>query len=403
MSKKMCLIVDGVSYTVKENKSNGNISYQTRIIIGKYENKNTKYKSISSKNLEDLPDKIRMVLNNNIIDTKHITITQLSSEWLKYKFGNVGPSTYDKIESTINSHIKEEIGEFYLDSFTAEFLQKYINQLSKCGNKRTGKGLSYNTLRKIISILYEINEYALFKEYLSKNVVKYVEIPNFVKKPEPRKVMSEKELDKFISELFRKDKYGKDVYFYKNAIMFMLCTGLRTCELFALQWDMVDFENRVIRIERNKIRTAKRSITGQKLDGYKTVIVDETKNMSSRRYVPLTDMAINILKVQKENVTTKVCFPNKDGRVVKASTFSGKFKRICKKVGVDVTPYSLRHTFAGNAYYNSRVSIEELAKIMGHSSTKVAYSTYIHQMKEKEKLIANKLEGMYNTELSNIS
>lgn len=403
MSKELCLIVDDKSYKVSETKLKDKPYYQVRIKNGCYKNGKTKYKTVSSNTINDLPEKIKNVQKCCITDINNITIEQLCSEWLKYKFGNIAPATYDKIESVVNSHIKNEIGDFNLENFNAEFLQKYVYRLSKNGNLKTGKGLSYNTIRKIISVLYELNEYAIYKEYLDKNVVKYLEIPKMVKKPEPRKIMSEVELNIFLKELLKKDRFGNYVYYYKNAIMFMLCTGLRTCELFALQWDMVDLENKVVKIERNKIRTAKRSVTGKKIEGYKTIIVDETKNMSSKRYVPLTDMAVNILKEQKEKVTTKVCFPNKDGRIVKQSTFNHNFTRICKNANVNVAPYSLRHTFACNAYYNSKVSLEELSKIMGHSSTKVAYTIYIHQMKEKEKLIADKLEGMYNIEFDKIS
>lgn len=62
---------------------------------------------------------------------------------------------------------------------------------------------------------------------------------------------------------------------------------------------------------------------------------------------------------------------------------------------MDITPYSLRHSFACACFYNTDIPIENIAKIMGHSTTRVTYDTYVHQIAKEEKKLSSQLDSLY--------
>lgn len=84
---------------------------------------------------------------------------------------------------------------------------------------------------------------------------------------------------------------------------------------------MVDFDERCIYITRNRIRVRNRTETGAKKEGFKTIVVNETKNASSKRIVPLSSVAYDILVEACNATKSQYCFPNTRGQVVKQTTF----------------------------------------------------------------------------------
>lgn len=387
--------INGAIYSVDEIKSKGRHYYQVKIPVGKYPNGRIKYKTCSAPTVTELATKVPELLNKNIPLNTVPTVTNLTNEWFSMKRISVSAATIDKIESVINTHIIPKLGMYLITDMTERTLQNYVDDLASQGNQVTNKGLGVNTIKKILSVLNQIIEYAIRRDYIEKNYLKYVSIPKNTAKPRNQRFLSDEDIKRFINELNRKDDEGNYVYFYRNAIRFGLLTGLRTCELFGLKKDMIDFENNCIFIKRNRIRTRNRDENGEDLGGYSTYCADETKNKSSMRTFPLTPELKSILQEQMNTASVYV-FPNADGNIVKATSFSKRFKTICENANVDITPYSLRHTFATNAYYDTGLQISNISRLMGHSQTKVTETTYMHLLLGKEQKFVTNLEKMYN-------
>lgn len=130
-------------------------------------------------------------------------------------------------------------------------------------------------------------------------------------------------------------------------------TGLRTGELMALKWQDVDYERKIIRIERAIVR-------GEITDG------GATKNHN--RLVVLPDYLIEKLKAYDSK--SEWLFPTKSGEPFKEGHTITKayFKPLLKKIGVQYkTLYATRHTFV-SILRNSGVSKDFVAELAGHSS-----------------------------------
>ena len=82
----------------------------------------------------------------------------LYKEWLSNWLENyVQPSAkqriYTRYKEIVEQHIITQLGELDLSEITPYVLQCYVTELLKCGNLRTGKGLSANSVNSIITVI----------------------------------------------------------------------------------------------------------------------------------------------------------------------------------------------------------------------------------------------------------
>ena len=76
------------------------------------------------------------------------------TEWLNnYVKISAKHRTIERYTEIINNHLIPSVGELELQELTPIILQKYITELLKCGNKRTGDGLSSSAVNSIITVI----------------------------------------------------------------------------------------------------------------------------------------------------------------------------------------------------------------------------------------------------------
>lgn len=51
---------------------------------------------------------------------------------------------------------------------------------------------------------------------------------------------------------------------------------------------------------------------------------------------------------------------------------------ISRKLDIRFSAHSCRHTYASHLILSKKVTIEELAKVLGHENIQITYSTYLH-------------------------
>ena len=118
--------------------------------------------------------------------------------------------------------------------------------------------------------------------YLKCNPMEMVESP---KVPKNRvNALSKNETMRFVTEV------EKLPIRLKTAYTLLLTTGMRRGECFGLQWQDIDFECSVIRIERNVTFTASSGVR-----------IGLPKTAQGIRVIPITERMVNILKEYKES------------------------------------------------------------------------------------------------------
>jgi integrase len=139
-------------------------------------------------------------------------------------------------------------------------------------------------------------------------------------------------------------------------------TGAREGELAALQWVNVDFENRLITIQRS---------------------FDGPTKAEDLRYVPILDVLLPILRRWRLRSPGKLVFTNRDGRMLLPSSrvFQETLHRVLNRAGFEklirngkerhyICFHDLRHTFASH-WVMKGGDLFKLQKILGHKTVQM--------------------------------
>ena len=293
------------------------------------------------------------------------------NEWLKnYVLPSVKIRTYERYSLIVNLHIRDKIGMLELDDLTPLLLQQYITELLQSGNRKTGKGLSANSVNAIISVLQSSLKTANFLGLTAEYTADKVKRPKLKEKPvECFSLKEQKQIEQAILS-GRKDKlYG---------ILLCLYSGLRIGELIALQWSDIDFTKGILTVSKSCH------------DGKAGLIIDEPKTATSRRVIPLPKQLLPILKgIKKKSHSPFVVSAN--GKPVSVRSYQRSFELLLKKLKIPHRGFhSLRHTFATRAL-ECGMDVKTLSEILGHKNPTVTLNRYAHSLMEHKADIMNRL------------
>lgn len=293
------------------------------------------------------------------------------TQWLEnYIRPSVKVRTYERYHLIIEQHIKDRIGNIELDALSPLVLQKFISELLQNGNRKTGKGLSANSVNAVISViqgsLRTAHLLGLSKEYTADKLKR----PKLKEKPVECFTMSEqKQIEQSILNGKKDKMYG---------ILLCLYSGLRIGELIALQWSDIDFVKGILTVSKSCH------------DGQDGLIIDEPKTANSRRLIPLPKQLLPILKgIKKKSKSPFVVSVN--GSSVSVRSYQRSFELLLKRLNIPHKGFhSLRHTFATRAL-ECGMDIKTLAEILGHKNPTVTLNRYAHSLMEHKSDMMNRL------------
>ena len=299
-------------------------------------------------------------------------------EWLTHY---IKPSskqrTFEQYSRAAQIHILPYLGDIELTDLTPFVLQKFITGLTENGNKRTGKGLSPNFVKTILSIVQNSLKTAHLVGYLPEYSA------NKIKRPKPK----EKQVECFSAWEQKKIEEAalsakKDKY---RGIILCLYTGLRIGELLALTWNNIDFDKNILSV-------TKTCHDGNE-NGKHIRIIDTPKTENSRRQIPLPKTLVKILKEMKKK--SKCEFVIADGeKPVFIRSYQRTFELLLKKLKLPHKGFhSLRHTFATRAL-ECGMDVKSLSEILGHKNAMITLNRYAHSLWEHKAEMMNKLSKM---------
>lgn len=83
-----------------------------------------------------------------------MTYKQWLEEWLNHYVKTSNKArTFERYNGIVRLHIIPALGDYELTDITPLVLQKFVTDLTLTGNKRTGKGLSPNSVKSIITVV----------------------------------------------------------------------------------------------------------------------------------------------------------------------------------------------------------------------------------------------------------
>lgn len=309
-------------------------------------------------------------------------LSDLINEWLySYHKDNVKQQTFLRYSCALKNYIlPDSISQRKIKKINARDIQEFINRKKKQKSRMTGNYLSANNVNIIITVLRAAFTYAVDFGLLKDNPcekIKRLSNKN-QKKVVAFTVQEQLKIERYIKSLDNPEYFG---------ISLCLYTGIRIGELFALEWDDIDFENGIMHINKTIYITK-----SEKGDWYYEVNVPKTK--SSIRDIPLPDYILEDLLELKKSSQSKNVISRNDGSFMTPQLLRGRFVDLTKKVGVRTLNFhALRHTFATRAL-ESGMDIKTLADVMGHANAGITLNIYTHSMTDHKKNMMNNIPSL---------
>jgi len=253
----------------------------------------------------------------------------------------------EKDLSIIRTHLKPAFGELTLRQITTERVAEFSAELM---SKRAPL-----TVRNILMLLQ-----AMFNQAIEWG---WTETAPKIRKPQTRLfnkdyrwLRTNEEIERFLDAA--KSEESPTVHPMYSTALF---TGMRAGELVGLRWDDIDFERRLITVQRS---------------------YDGPTKAGDVRHVPILDRLLPVLKAWKLATSSRrVVFPNEAGHMwdQKGRVFDEILKRVLVRAGFDrryVHFHGLRHTFASHWVLNDG-DLFRLQKILGHKTSQMT-QRYAH-------------------------
>ena len=292
-------------------------------------------------------------------------------QWLEnYIRPSVKVRTYERYRLIVEQHIKDKTGSIELNDLSPLVLQSFITELLQSGNKKTGKGLSANSVNAVISVIQSSLRTAhllgLTKEYMADKLKR----PKLIERPvECFSLKEQKQIEQAVLNSKKDKLFG---------ILLCLYSGLRIGELIALQWSDIDFTKGILTVSKSCH------------DGKDGLIIDEPKTVASRRVIPLPKQLLPILKsIKKKSDSSFVV--SSHGKPVSVRSYQRSFELLLIKLDIPHRGFhSLRHTFATRAI-ECGMDVKTLSEILGHKNPTVTLNRYAHSLMEHKQDMMNRL------------
>lgn len=376
---------EGSIFQVAENK------WVAKISLGTKPDGKTIVKQFSGKTEAIVKRKLKDFKKSACFEEKRVpnnaTVCSYFSKWLReYQYNKLKSSSYDRLESTVNKHIFPNIGGLKIDRVTRDVVQALINQLYK------KEKLSYSSIKKVYVALNSCYNHALIDDVVTRNPCVGVELPSQSERTKQVAPLEQEEIKLLKDEILKRSQSATSHY-YDFAYILILNTGLRMGETLSLRWEDIDFKNKTITVTKNTALIKKRDPNGNAIGGYKTERQTSTKTSNGNRVVPMNRSAETALLRLKAGNTTQYVVTNSRHNPVLPSNFERSFHSLLTSAGINKNYgiHALRHTFA-SMLFSKGVDVKIVSNLLGHSSVKITYDTYVHLFKDDIKFATNVLD-----------
>lgn len=310
--------------------------------------------------------------------TEQVKFEVLAREWMAQTEleGNLKKSTINRLKQT-QERTFASLGHLYMHKITTRQIQAFINSLSEDGvNKRTGGGMSTKSQQLYLNFISDVFQYALKNGIVTQNPCRNV---STIKKAKlEREMFTPEQASDFLLAL--EEAPLKYQAFFSLAIY----GGFRRGEILGLRWSDIDFENRIISINR----------TAYYDDGH--MMTAEPKTKTSCRTLKLPEVVFQALREHKtEQLKDRLklgdawndfdwVFTSWDGNPMGETTAINWLKKFCTAHGLPkVCIHSFRHLNA-SLLISAGANPRSVSSALGHSDPTFTMKQYAHAFQEQQ-------------------
>lgn len=307
-----------------------------------------------------IPD-IVMVLTGkkeNPNDIKSYNFKEFSDIFFSNYIHEVREHTYERNVKHYNNHILPYFKNDLITDINPLKIEKWQNILRS--------KYKIQTVKKFRSILYSIFERAYINDLITFNPLSKVKLLTkkdcFEIKNEPVSPFSNDEMNIILT-----NSNG----YMNNFIKLMFATGMRPGEIIALTWDKIDFDRKLISVE-------KTTVAGK---------IGDVKTISSFRKIDMLKNAEEALIKQLDLTKNyKYVFINQSKKpFFSHDIININFKKTLNDNNIkERSLYNIRHTFASQLI-SKGINIVWVSKMLGHKDVSITLNTYTKFIKEDDK------------------
>lgn len=263
----------------------------------------------------------------------------------------LSPSTIASYRGIRNNALQDIINK-RLGILTPLMIQESISKYAK--------GRKAKTVKNALSFFKRV-----LKNYKLEHLCEDVNIPQADAKE--IKIPTEQELHNFLQQIV-----GTRLYIY---VLFACFAGLRRSEVVALTWDDIDFDKRLVTINKARVKDE----FGQ------FVLKNSPKTVKSNRKVIIVDILFDALKEYYESGELSV-------RVVKDEPDAMKdaYERARIKYQFPYNYHALRHYFTSYLLLIG-APLKDVSEILGHSTMQTTQRVYLHTFPQTKQGIFDQL------------
>lgn len=309
----------------------------------------------------------------NPVDTK-MTLDEWFDIWLSTCKKHCRDTTKRTYQIQYN-RLKEELGWRKLSSLNLVVLQDAFNNLSSDKSRSDCRALLIDILNR-----------AMETELLNKNPALGIKTVIDNDEKLEKRILSDEEVEILLNT-------SKEGMLYPILVV-ALNTGMRMGELLGLTWDCIDFENKVIKVEK--------TLTYLPGDGTHALYeFHAPKTKAGKRSIPMTKDVYEVLLIQQDRMRTirtrfepragfeDLVFTSKTNHPINHSNMKDSINYLIDRINRDrpeqyfehLTPHGLRHTFATNCIEKG-MKPKTLQRILGHTSLQMTMDLYCHVREE---------------------
>lgn len=332
-------------------------------------------------------------LNKGIyIEQSKVTLETWLKGWLKGRKPHIEESSWNNYEMFSRLHIIPEIGHITLNALKTRHIQELLNSKIESGRVDGKGGLSPRTVKYVYQTLHASLEQAVKERQLVYNPAEHVELPKQVKME--MRPFTEDELSRFFTA-------AKGNRFFTLFVL-AVASGMRRGELLALTWDNICFQEGLIDVKKQLVRSKEHGL-----------IIKGLKTKKSRRTIEVSKDVMEMLKDHKKKQNEKklllgphyhqehdLVFATDDGKPIDPKNMVTRHfdkvierhnKNVDKKakekgsspdeITIQKIPkirfHDLRHTYA-TLSIEQGIDLATVSKNLGHSSYAITADTYSH-------------------------
>ena len=292
----------------------------------------------------------------------------LSDFWPAYErtLGGLKASTKVSYATAWRLRIEPRFGATRVRRIKRSSVDEWVSEMIE-------EGLSRSIITESLGVLKRVLDRAVRDDVIAVNPCsdRGVKLPR--KQQIDRPVLSPAEVERIASEC----RHHRD----QVLIRFLVYSGARISEAFALQWSAVDLERRIVTIKEGAT-----SNTGK-------LIVGPTKTYASRK-ISIPARLSTQLSTYKGDGGSGIVFPNaKGGYLIYSNWRSNVWDPAIQAAGIKALPHDLRATCA-SLLIDAGASPKDVQQHLGHSSIAVTMDIYARVRGGRSDDLAARLDAL---------